>query len=352
MKRNRVEWIESLKLLAALLVFTTHFLAEFEPDWLAPWREGHILYGVSGKLAVSLFFVMAGFFAMKVKKENAWQYIAKRYFRFMIPVLLIEIVVFCMMAGFKVIEVDAWLPANMTGKYISAYHTEYRMFLWDIFLLDGKVILTYWCNIMLFLGPVMVTLLHGLYEGKGTKTRNASWIRAAIFFGIPAFIALLMGYVWYSICMIGAVLYLLVQNEREVFKKWGTRIGLAAVLYFCIRTPETNVGYLCKGVASACLLLLVFYSKKMQAMLENRFCKALSKYSFEIYLLHMPVNLMIISFMFGFLENMGINRAAILLITYVLSIALTVLFSIGIQSMSAKILKVLFEETERKDIPV
>ena len=66
----------------------------------------------------------------------------------------------------------------------------------------------------------------------------------------------------------------------------------------------------------------------------------------------MPVNLMIISFIFGFLENIGINRAAILLITYVLSIALTVLFSIGIQNMSAKILKVLFEGRERKSIPV
>lgn len=344
-KRNRVEWIESLKLLAALLVFTTHFLAEFAPDWLMPWREGHLLYGVSGKLAVSLFFIMAGFFAMKAKAENAWQYIAKRYFRFMIPVFVIETAVFCIMAGLKVLEVDAWLPANMTGKYINAYHTDYRLFLWDIFLLDGRVVLTYWCNIMLFLGPVIVMLLHGLYERTGTKGGAASWIKAAALFGIPAIIAYLMGYVWYSICMIGALLYLLVRKERKVFSKLSTRIILAAIFYFCIKTPETNAGYLCKGVASACLLLLIFYSEKAQAVLENRLCKSLSGYSFEIYLLHMPVNLMVISFVFGLLENAGMGRTAIILITYGLSMVLTVLFSIGIQKLSAKILRALFGRT-------
>lgn len=330
------------------MVFTTHFLAEFAPDWLTPWREGHLLYGVSGKLAVSLFFVMTGFFAMKAKAENAWQYITKRYFRFLIPVFVIEAAVFCMMAGFKLLEVDAWLPANMTGKYINAYHTDYRLFLWDIFLLDGRVVLTYWCNIMLFLGPVIVMLLHGLYERTGTKAGNASWIKAAAFFGVPAFIAYLMGYVWYSICMIGALLYLLVRKERKVFRKWGTRAILMATLYFCIKTPETNAGYLCKGAASACLLLLIFNSRKAQAMLGNRFCKSLSGYSLEIYLLHMPVNLMVISFVFGFLENVGMSKAAIILITYGLSIALTILASIAIQKLSAKILGVLFGRTGGK----
>lgn len=121
MKESRIGWIESLKLLASLLVFTTHFLAEFKGEWLVYWGKGQILYGVSGKLAVSFFFLMAGFFAMKANKDNTWKYITKRYVRFVVPIFLIEIIMFLLLFCSKRIGIDTWLSASATDKYARLY---------------------------------------------------------------------------------------------------------------------------------------------------------------------------------------------------------------------------------------
>lgn len=348
MKESRIGWIESLKLLASLLVFTTHFLAEFKGEWLVYWGKGQILYGVSGKLAVSFFFLMAGFFAMKANKDNTWKYITKRYVRFVVPIFLIEIIMFLLLFCSKRIGIDTWLSASATDKYARLYGINLKMIIYDTFLLDCSAVITYWCNGMLFLGPVIVMLLHGFCDEVKTEPGISAKLKTGIIFGLSAIITAVTGNVWYTICIIGAFLYLVVHDRCVFFEKWRGRLvkaGLLPISYICIRTPETESGYLWKAVAVASLFLIVFYSKWIQVILENRIFCSVSKYSFEIYLLHMPVNWIIITVLYGLLEN-KMNSIIMIAVLYLTSLGLTILFSIKLKKVSDQIVKKLYAGME------
>lgn len=336
-EKHKIYWLDSLKLLAALLVFSTHFLAEYAPKFLVYWEEGHIFYGISGKLAVSFFFLMSGYFAMKTKRENTWQYIVKRYLRLAVPVLVVEAAMLFLMLCYKQLAADVRLPAEMAGHLLKLEEMNRQVFLSDIFFLGGKVVVTYWGNFMLFAGPVIVVILHGVCNDRDEHARTLFAAAGIIFF--------LAGYPWYSVCMLGALLYLLISKERqfEAVYQWIIKIVLLIILVFCVRTPETNAGYIWKGLASFCLVFFVFYDKTMQVVLENKVCKLLSKYSFEIYLVHTPVNIMVMPFVFAFLEVLGMNHRLILMCAYLIALFLTLLCSKGLYVVVERTMKVLFD---------
>lgn len=123
------------------------------------------------------------------------------------------------------------------------------------------------------------------------------------------------------------------------------KAGLLPISYICIRTPETESGYLWKAVAVASLFLIVFYSKWIQVILENRIFCSVSKYSFEIYLLHMPVNWIIITVLYGLLEN-KMNSIIMIAVLYLTSLGLTILFSIKLKKVSDQIVKKLYAGME------
>lgn len=73
--KQRTEYFDTVRLLAALFIFTTHFIAFFEPDIFRLWDEilvlNLLLNGVTGKLCVTLFCVILGYFAMIKGGRNA-----------------------------------------------------------------------------------------------------------------------------------------------------------------------------------------------------------------------------------------------------------------------------------------
>ena len=345
---QKIYWMDTLKLLAALLVFSTHFLAEYAPKFLVHWERGHILYGITGKLAVSFFFLMSGYFAMKAAREKAWQYMIKRYLRLAVPVLLIETVMLFWMICLKAVNVDAWLSSEITGRYLKLENMNYEMFLSDIFLLGGKVVVTYWGNFMLFAGPVIVMLLHGVCKDKGASAGKWGKGKPVLLFGAAGLIFYLLGYAWYTVCMLGALLYLAMSGEKEL-NVWTRRVIkalLLVVICFCVRTPETNAGYVMKGAASFGLVFFIFYDKKIQALLENKICRSLSVYSFEIYLVHTPINLMVVSFLFGFLKEAGVPHRVTLACAYLLSLVLTLLCSRGVHAAAGRIVQSVWRRIE------
>ena len=80
-------------------------------------------------------------------------------------------------------------------------------------------------------------------------------------------------------------------------------------------------------------------------ILENRIFCSVSKYSFEIYLLHMPVNWIIITVLYGLLEN-KMNSIIMIAVLYLTSLGLTILFSIKLKKVSDQIVKKLYAGME------
>lgn len=341
-EKEKIYWIDSLKLLAALLVFSIHFLAMYAPDFLIHWEEGHVLYGISGKLAVGFFFLMSGYFAMYAKKENAWKYVLKRYLRLSVPIFIVEAAVLMFMLYCQIVGVEAW---------ISLKTVNYKAFLFDIFFLQDKVIPTYWGNFILFAGPVIVILLR---DGCN-RIVSLSGKYATLKEGIPFFLAGLVffllsneryTYAWYTVCMSGALLYLFLSEARN-FGSWTKRILKTVALLIalcCVRTQETNVGYVLKGMVSLGIVVFVNFDKRIQKFLENKLCKSMSKYSFEIYLVHTPINLMMICYIFGFLKETGMRYRTTLGLTYLISLGCTILCSAGLHTVSRKTVKVIYDK--------
>lgn len=339
-RKSRIEWMDSLKLLSAFLVLTVHFLILFAPSLTRFWSEGwtrYVLYGVTGKFAVCMFFLLAGYFAMKAKRDGMWKYIVKRYLRLVIPVFIIEVVMLIVMSVFQAVDLGSVIVSDLNNKYLYLGNMNLGMFLKDIFLLDGTVVETYWANYQLFIGPIIVVVLNGINIEE--KKKKLLLICALVIFYFT-------GYIWYTLCVLGGILFYILQSDLNICEKWYVKIVLLIAAYFLIRHPESNLSFLLKGFACVCLMLLITHDKYVKRLLECKILKALSPYSFEIYLLHTPVNRLIVYFIYLLLETIGMPWKSLVVSSYFCSLFFTVVLSKGLHTISGKIVQSVCKQIE------
>ena len=95
----RIKWIETLRVIAATIVFTSHFLHEFDRslfDYV--WQLGQNttsspMVGITGKFCVALFGVISGYLAARsASSQKTSKYILNRYVGFLIPILITNII--------------------------------------------------------------------------------------------------------------------------------------------------------------------------------------------------------------------------------------------------------------------
>lgn len=326
--RKRLVYMDSLKLLAALLVFSVHFLAVFAPGVMTYWTTGwskYILYGFSGKLAVCFFFISAGIFAMK--KVEIREYVIKRYLRFVVPILLVELVMLVLMIIFHLTDIQPF-HIDINNQYLNLEQFDYKMFLRSIVFLDDSIVSTYWCNWQLFVGPVLLVILNGL-DIKGKY----------ILLFLASFVFFITGEIWYTLCVLGGALYIFMQRDYKCMHKWYIKVLLVVSIYFLIRHPETNWFYLLKGIACMALIIVIAYSPCIQKLLENKVLRVLNPYSLEIYLLHTPVNLFLVYFVYGYMIRLGVKWRVIIIFSYILSFLCTIILSVGLHYFTDRIVK-------------
>lgn len=324
-KANRLVYMDTLKLLAALLVFMVHFISIFAPGLASYWIEGissYILYGVSGKLSVCFFFVLSGYFAMK--RTEPGKYIVKRYLRFVIPIFVVETGMLIFMILFRALGVTPF-PLDINNQYLNLTSFNGTMFLKGIFFLDDSIVSTYWCNWELFAGPIILILLNMYVVKVGSKY---------IFLFFAGTVFFLCGEIWYTLCMLGGALRLITKRENRWMHKWYIKLILLIVIYFLIRHPDSNEAYLLKGIACMCLVIFVMYSPSVQKVLEKKIFRILSIYSFEIFLLHTPVNLFFVYFVYGYMLGAGVRLKWTLIVSFIVSLTVTILLCRGLHILS------------------
>lgn len=177
-------------------------------------------------------------------------------------------------------------------------------------------------------------------------------LKSGILFMAVGGIFSLLGYAWYAVCMLGAIVWLLLSKEIQIRAgyKWIVKIVLLIIFCLCVRTGETNIEYVLKGLASFCLFVFIFYDKTTQRVLDNKIFKSLSQYSFEIYLVHTPVNLMVVSFVYGFLEHQGINHRLIVSCTYLIALGLSLLCSKALHVVANRAVKTIYDMVKPQEI--
>lgn len=270
--KNRMLWIDSLKAIAVSWIFLTHFIQSSFLNWGINFSWGtigsKILYGISGKYAVSFFCVFLGYLAAQSKNKSIVDRIVHRYLQFCIPLLLVsslQYVIYYFQNS--VSKRDVFLIPSIS-------------FLFESNMLCAQA----WCISFFFSASVIIYLLNE------KKHRILFMLFLSVLF-------LFYQRLWISICLFGAIIYHV--SQLSFFKNFikqmsknkllfsALKICLLVVAYLIIRFPENDTTYLLDGVSASIILLVCLYSPLIQKILS--FPSLLHKtgfISFEIFLLH------------------------------------------------------------------
>lgn len=264
---SRIQWIESIRTLAAFWVFVVHYIDVYNPAYFNAWNPGTVLEGLSGKLAMCMFLVLCGYFAAarEVKKRELPAYLVRRYLQMCIPMLLITFTVALYKIIFNGAPVGDMALEVLSSSFLMRY-TE---------LCTQAVCLKDFMLCIIIVGVL-----------SGNRFTPALLVVAGL-------LAYRLRNIWVAIGILGAFVYhaqkLLLRLPAPVKRVIFSRAARAAVLigaYIAIRRPEGFLTYAIDGIACAAVLLTALWSPLMQRLLSARPLVWLGSFSFEFFLSH------------------------------------------------------------------
>ncbi len=267
MARKRIEWIESLRVIAAIWVFVVHYIDYYHPEYFMYWNPGQLLCGLSGKLAMAMFLVVSGYLtaSQKIRGLALIPYLIKRYLKLCIPLLVVTIVV----ALERIIAHGASV-ADMAQKVFST------SFLFEMTELCTQA----WCLQDFLLAGVIIAVVSG--------TRFAPMLLLA-----AGLVLYKLHEVWIAIAVLGAFVYHVNRLFDRLPSSWNrvifspvTKAAVLIVSIVAIRRPERFLTYVIDGVACAAVFMVVLRSPHAQKFLSNSLLTKLGKMTFEFFLVH------------------------------------------------------------------
>ena len=286
--------------MAAFVIYATHFLVDFHPEYEYFFDEGvtsWFLNGVSGKLCVAFFGVCLGYFAYLSKEKNPTKYIMRRYFYFFFCGLLINTIIslYRILNGRQGFDLFTVLVTSLS--------------------LGDKIYPTYWCIVPFFLASVLS------YINGQAKVSCTGILFQIVFLYI-------LDEEWISICLLGAVAAVIINNHIPIFKNWLVKFFITAVIFFAIKRPESKETFLLNGLCSAALLIVVENSSSLQKILSVPFFANQGKNVMAIFLIHPLIYTILGNYLMNkyylpygirFLVTMTICWIVIILISYPLT---------------------------------
>lgn len=349
-KTNRFMELEGLRGIAAVMVVVYHFLQAFYA--VAIYGFGHPkapvqhmrfednLYGVpfaglfSGTFAVAIFFVLSGFVLsiafFKTNKPDIIKKMAlKRYPRLMLPALaavLLSLLLIKVGYNFKAeagATTQSWWLLTM-GDVSGGVLLAIKEAAWNIFVdFDtSKYNPVLWTMSVEFIGSFIV---FGFVLLFGNSQRR--WLLYVVLLLVLAMINL-----WLAGFVIGMALADLYARGGVTYinRKKVTTVALLALavflggypyavtdgtLYQYITVPYLDIDYraLYTVIGASIILYVVLTAKEVAGFLQKRWISELGKYTFSLYLVHVPVLLTLTAGVFALLfAHVGYHAAAVL----------------------------------------
>ncbi len=267
---RRIEWIEFLRVVSAIWVFTTHYVVEYRPDWVVLWNPGMPMVGITGKLAMAMFLIILGYLTALVR-VSGWAmvpYLVKRYLRLCIPLLAVTSI-----AALTKVVLEGANAKEMADMVFRAS-----------FLLDMTELCTQaWCLRDFLIAIVLITVLGNNRVGIGLLALAGMTLYR-------------YGQIWIAIAVLGAFL---VHAERllkalpaiaeKILFSVPARLVLLAASFAAIRRPEGYLTYMFDGFACAALFEVIAHSPRVQKWCSAGWWVGLGKVTYEFYLLHVLI---------------------------------------------------------------
>ena len=260
---KRKPYIDTIKALAIFVVFLTHFIDEFHPEYFSLWKTlptAILLKGVSGKFGVCVFSVILGYFAFKTKETNIAKYAVKRYVYFLVCGLFIN---------------SVYAVFSRFGLFSDPIST-YKVLKTSV-LLGSDIFPTFWC-IRPFMYASLITAIN-------KKLRSFPTNIAIIIVEIALLVY--VGQLWVAICLIGNVVAIVEHSDyyKKVFSNRSIRISVYLISFIAIKFAN----YLLDGISAALVLLALGCSPVLSEYLRNRLLASIGKNTMAIYLTHVII---------------------------------------------------------------
>ena len=321
--KRRIEWVDSLKGFAAVLVIISHFW-EISKQLYGYVGNENILFlilnGITidyidiGKIAVTLFFIISGYLtANTFRKKTRNQFIVDRCKR-MYPLYWFSILLSLILIGREPIGkiiINATMFQQFVGveNIIGAFWT--LQIDW-IFYIVCLVLVTF----KIFENKKFINLS---YYGLLVLSLTMAILRFYTGKNFPIAIGILL-----SVTFIGLMLKRNENNEEN--QKYNLKVNI--MLFFITLFPTvmlaytdkfTNIQIGCRYYITYVLAFILFFVGKKVIKGRTIFSK-LGKYSYSLYLLHPTIGFFIINKLFSCFElNIIINMVIAFIITVICS---------------------------------
>ncbi len=285
---GREMWIDSIRFLSISLVFLTHFIVVFYPEGARFWHEGFsrfLLCGMSGKLAVSMFAVLLGYFAAASSFKEEFElpkYIIKRYIRFLVVVFTAILTIQVLIVLFRFFRIENSPLIVKENFFVNKNTVSVRGFLLEVFCFGSSVYPLLWCMDDFFYSSVIIAVLFSAFRVK----KISLIVLLCVIVG-----ALACGWTWVGIGCMGGVVYYL----NHTFKLKKEIIGLVFMGLFTVykvmslHMGENEVLFIGQGILCFVALLFLFQCERAKKALSCPFLARGGVISFYIYVSHVIV---------------------------------------------------------------
>ncbi|MBR4470671.1 MAG: acyltransferase family protein [Erysipelotrichaceae bacterium] len=263
--KKRENCFDTLKYICILLVMNSHFFLFFYRPLKDFWKEFPyklFLYGLDGKLGVSIFAVITGYFSfISGKKKGSFiRYALKRYSFFLICSLIINTLLYIM-------NTEGVRTENSFGIVIG-----------QSVLLDRLIFGTFWFIRPFFVGSLLCFLC-GKYDINSLII--IVLMPLMVYINSPFFLTYIAN------CLLGCILYRLLDLNLDIYRNKWIQLLAAVAIYIFVKRDGYNLTYFIQGLIGVVLIMLIRNNEKMYQLSENKFTAYFGKKTMSLLMSHM-----------------------------------------------------------------
>lgn len=358
MSEKRLSYLEGLRGFAAIMVFLCHFgyafyFALFSTDVSQANMPGNLdaiiavtpfnmLY--NGKLAVRIFFLLCGYvISIKYFQTRDKKYLVngaiKRYFRLIVPILVIEVITYLLMkigayhnGAAALISKSEWF-VGFNSCEPSVIGMLKEAFFDSFFGVASNYNNILWIIKYEFLGSLLVFAL--LYVTGNWKYRDILYILLIGLCIRNDYVCILIGMLMCDvmqnqstfigkICKNKFILFISMIFGMLLATYPAAGVNLEHTIYRILGVPRVIIFY---DIGAALLFGVLLNSTMLQKIFNTRSLNFLGKYSFGIYLVHFPIIATFSSWILVELNGI-MDYNLIMLIDFVLTVPLVLVSAI------------------------
>lgn len=282
-----LDYIDSMRGVAILMVLIVHSTMFFSLVGITelPFNLEKVIY--SGKYGVSLFFIVSAytlFRSLDLRKESGFKsYFIRRFFRIAPMYYLVLITLFFLyfikgisdISVFNLVTHILFINGFFVNYFNSIIGVEWTIFVEVIFYLFLPVIYSYKKHLLALTAfALFSSFVTGLY------VMQLDGLKQVQFAQFPL--------TWLPVFMFGVLIYKYQDRYKETFTKYKKSIFLFIICTFILLSYSNFPGrFLFFSILMAIFYMLNKYN--IIFFFNNSFLKKIGKYSFSIYLLHIPI---------------------------------------------------------------